>query len=686
MERGVFVAARRPIWIGAAISLAWSLGAVSPAPVLAATTFTVNRTGDASDLNLANAKCDTSPNAGSQCTLRAAIEEANDTPGDDTIKFNITSGSSATKVIAPVSPLPPITDILTINGYTQTGASENSMAVGNDAKLRVALDGLNAGTDAVGLEIQASRSSVRGLVIMRWDGEGIRITGSGNAILGNFIGTNASGNAARPNGHGVTITGTNNALGSANPSDRNVISANALHGVFIFGPSSTGNVIAGNYIGTNKTGTAALGNALDGIDVNSASENTVGGTGSGSRNVVSGNGDDGIEMVGLSGPGPVNGLIAGNFVGTDASGTLDLGNFEFGIITSGTLITVGGTTAAARNVVSGNGAAGVRLVATESHVEGNYIGTDASGTAALGNGTNGVEVFFRDSFIGGSAGGAGNLISANGGHGVVLGLNGDSVHDNLVQGNRIGTKFDGTGDLGNGGNGVEILAGNNTIGGAGAASNLIAGNTGNGVRIASGFADGNTVLGNAIRNNDLQGVRVEFGPNTIGPGNVIFQNGDNGVRVSATAPGTRITANQVFGNGALGINLVGGSQDIFGVTGNDTDEPDTGANNLQNFPVLSSALRNGTTGVTTVVGALNSNPSTQLTIQVFLAVVDASGHGEGQVLLGSQNVTTNSGGDIGFVFSIAGLAPGHALTSTATSTIGGDTSEFSANLSVTPAP
>ena len=309
---------------------------------------------------------------------------------------------------------------------------------------------------------------------------------------------------------------------------------------------------------------------------------------------------------------------------------------------------IGGTTASARNVISGNVGNGLR-VGSGVTVQGNFIGTDVTGTAALGNGESGVSVLGFDNLIGGSVTGARNVISANAEHGVTFDFP-EGAHDNVVQGNLIGTKADGTGDLGNAVQGIELLSGDNVIGGPGAAGNVISGNEGNGIRIASGFASGNQVTGNAIRANGLAGVRVEFGPNSV-VGNVIFGNDAQGVRISPTAPGVPILSNQIFGKGALGIDLIGGSQNAAGVTANDTDDPDTGANHLQNFPVLSSALRNGGTGATLVTGSLNSVPSTEFTIQLFLVSADASNHGEALVFVAQQNVTTNSGGDIGFAFS-----------------------------------
>jgi hypothetical protein len=661
------------------VVLAAGLAAIPAGPASAAVTFTVTTTGNASDRNLADAVCDTQATAGIQCTLRAAIEEANDTPGLDKIEFAIPS-SGGVKTFTPATPLPPISDPVTINGYTQQGASANTLATGDNAALRIQLNGTNAGVDAVGLQVEANDSTIRGLVINRFSGSGIRIHGTGNKVSGCFIGTNAGGDVASANGTGVIVGDADDTIvGGTAPAGRNLLSGNLLAGVGVFGPSSTGTRVQGNYIGTDRGGTAALGNGDDGVSTGSLLDGRIGGTSAGARNVISGNGDDGVVLSGSN-------LVAqGNFIGTDATGTAALGNAGNGIFeqfASGMII--GGTVAGARNVISANGGDGISAGGTNGVIQGNYIGLDQSGTVALGNVGSGIRLFFHDNLVGGAVAGARNVISANGGHGILL--DGDFTHDNTVQGNLIGTAADGTGDLGNTIQGVEVPNGNhNVIGGPGLASNVISGNDGNGIRIAGGFATGNQVVGNVVRSNALVGVRVEFGPNSV-DGNVIFGNGTQGVRISPTAPGVPIRSNQIFGNGALGIDLSGGTQDAAGVTANDTDDPDTGANGLQNYPVLSSAVRNGTTGVTQVSGTLNSVPSEEFLLQFFLVAADPSNHGEAVVMIGQKTVTTNSGGDIGFAFATGGLSPGQQVTATATRTSTSETSEFALNVTVVPSP
>ena len=144
--------------------------------------------------------CDYKSNNGIQCPLRAAIEEANDTAGADAIEFDI---GGPTQTIKPDTPLPTVTDPVTIDGYTQQGASPNILDEGNDAVLKVKLNGSDAGAGAHGLEISASDSTIKGLVINRFGGDGILVTDSGtadNRVEGNFIGTNDQGTIDNGNG------------------------------------------------------------------------------------------------------------------------------------------------------------------------------------------------------------------------------------------------------------------------------------------------------------------------------------------------------------------------------------------------------------------------------------------------------------------------------------------------------
>ena len=324
--------------------------------------------------------------------------------------------------------------------------------------------------------------------------------------------------------------------------------------------------------------------------------------------------------------------VQGNFVGTDFSGTRALGNAQFGVeITPGATVNlVGGTLAGERNVVSANGI-GVQLVrgASNNSVLGNYVGTDASGTAALGNKLGvlvdgGTGPFVTGNRIGGpaAAGAAGNVISGNG-YGVSISSR--YAQKNFVQGNRIGVDAAGN-KLGNARWGVQVAnyASNNFIG---------------------GFAPDE---GNWVAHNGAEGVVV-----TLGLSNAIL-------------------SNSIHDNGALGIDL-----NADGVTANDAFDADGGANQSQNYPDLFLALASG--GTTTIKGNLHSTPGRDFYIQLFLnAAPDPSGAGEGEKLLGTWTFATNAAGDAPFSIVLPYALPaGTWISATATDWATLDTSEFS---------
>jgi CSLREA domain-containing protein len=241
----------------------------------AVSTFTVNRTADTPDANLSNTVCDVNPTAsGNQCTLRAAIQEANDNinPTEtDLINFNIPDSiDPGVKTISPGSTLPSIEEPVIIDGYSQPGSSVNTLAKGTNAILLIELNGNNS-TDR-GLNIFASNSVVKGLVINRFTGISIEIAPPDDLLTnvrieGNFIGTDAAGTSALGNRGGVDLFATaNSTVGGTTRASRNLISANTFEGIFIEGGgtfgqgSSDNNLIQGNLIGTQKDGIQALGN------------------------------------------------------------------------------------------------------------------------------------------------------------------------------------------------------------------------------------------------------------------------------------------------------------------------------------------------------------------------------------------------------------------------------------------
>jgi CSLREA domain-containing protein len=365
---------------GALMAAMMATSLLAAQPARASTTFVVNSTADTPDASTAGTACDTDVfTNGDQCTLRAAIQQANATAGPDAVNFNIPGTGVKTIAVGAtgLGPLPAITDPVTINGYTQPGAHPNTKAVGNDAALKVVLDGSAAASGADGLRIEgASNSAIKGLVINRFSSDGIDVLGGGAAgtvgtrVEGNFIGTDPTGTLDRGNaGDGVSVFApdvSQTVVGGTTPAARNLISGNR-NGVevgdtdaFFGGQPSSSVRLQGNYLGTDRNGTKDLGNDGDGIFLESASGATIGGTTVASRNVVSGNGG-GLDLIFDSGT-----QVLGNRIGTTASGTGALGNDLYGIFMQGppdqgSGNSIGDGTSAGSNTIAFNGQDGVNL-------------------------------------------------------------------------------------------------------------------------------------------------------------------------------------------------------------------------------------------------------------------------------------------------------------------------------------
>ena len=373
-------------------------------------------------------------------TLEQAQVSGTPTSTDtDTIGFNIPGVGVQT--ITPTTGLPFVTDPAIIDGYTQPGASPNTLAAGNDAQLRIELSG--ALTPASnGLGITAGNSTIRGMIINRFNSNGneagIRLSnGGGNTIEGNWIGTNSAGNSGAGNYYGIyVLNGNNNIIGGTTPQARNVISGQVYNGVQLSasGSSSINNVVQGNFIGTNALGTAAIGNGASGVYAHpSSGGNLIGGTIAGARNIVSGNGFSGITVNNTN-------TIQGNYIGTNVTGTAAIGNGAGIYIETGGSggNVIGGTTAGAGNVISGNLNIGIVLSRDNNTVQGNLIGTNASGTGPLGNADIGVRPSGVNNLIGGTVPGAGNTIAFNGSNGVnvwYLGAVGNKILGNSIYSN-----------------------------------------------------------------------------------------------------------------------------------------------------------------------------------------------------------------------------------------------------------
>ncbi len=515
-------------------------------------------------------------------SLREAIIEADANPGAHTITFDIPG--SGVQVITPLSALPAITNAVTIDATTQPGYAGTPLVEIDEANAGSgSADGLLVGGDQNSLTDEIANTTIRGLDIAGFSGAGIDIQGwyasatqktTGLAIEDCYIGVDASGNIAQANQDGITATGVDGIQIA-----QNVISGNVARGVFMNSVDDI--VITGNRVGTNAVGSAAVGNGGEGISLTNVVNCTIGGTNPGDRNVISGNlgtvysGESGSAGNGIYLGSTYNVVIQGNLIGTDVTGTSALGNAGDGI--SAVFIfgdlTVGGTTAAARNIISGNHSYGVALgeIYAPAIVEGNYIGTNAAGTAALGNQAGVFAAGHGMNQIGGTVTGAENPISGNA-IGVDMRNSG-----NVVEGNRIGTDATGTFAIGNSFAGIYLAdsASNNLIGGGIAgAGNLISGN-GNGIYINGGNG-GNSIQGNLI-GTDITGtanVGNQSGVVIAGAGDSIGKTGDGNNDASER--------NIISGNSAHGIYLAGVNAHDTTVAGNYIGTDITGSVPLAN--------------------------------------------------------------------------------------------------------
>ncbi|MFH1321842.1 MAG: NosD domain-containing protein [Bacteroidota bacterium] len=515
-------------------------------------------------------------------------------------------------------------------------------------------------------------------------GSGIVMNGTGannNSVIGNYIGIDSSGTIALSNHYGVIIKADadNNIVGGSTSEERNVISANLEIGVYI--EASDSNTVSGNYIGTDFTGTTTFtypgGDTLiqaNGVEINTVSKyNIIGGMSAGERNIISGN-----RVYGAIYYGQVSqNSITGNYIGTDVTGSYAIpnatgicvddasnhnimadnllsGNISYGlfIVTTGSNYNVfkgnlvgtnaagtdtipndvglllgggakynliGGATSADRNVFSGNRYGGIEIAdngTDHNELRGNYIGTDITGNVALPNAFGiAVSSLTTASVI------DGNVISGNNTFGIVLT---DATDSNLVVNNLIGIGSDCSTDLGNGVCGILI--------GQGAINNFI----------------GAVGQGNSITYNDSAGI-------------VIIDN----ITVNNT-----ISANSIYDNDFLGI-------DIFppGINSNDAGDNDNGPNNMMNFPVIDTTGYDTTSGVTIIIGTLDTQDPGNATVEVFKSAPDLLfNHGEGKTYLGSTT-PDNSGN---WTIAVTGLIPGDKVTATARD-VNGNTSEFSLN-------
>ena len=515
---------------------------------LAAQILTVDSSGDTSDATAGDGICDDGTGV---CTLRAAIEEANANASITTIAF------SSAMTISPATALPNISRAnLLLDGTSAPGASCGTLVAGTAHTLQVIIDG-SGQASGKGLSVTANDVTVQGVVLQNGPSDGMSISGNNITVQCCYIGTDQSGSGAAANsGHGISASGVN----TMNTIKNNLISGNSNNGVYIGILHSI--TATGNLIGTNAAGNAAIANQ-DGIGSFGSKNCIIGGSGATDRNVISGNNGDGFDG---GGTGSSNNAFYGNYIGTDISGTADLGNGGIGI-----------------RMHNGNGS---------------YI-------------------------IGGSGAGEGNVISGNGSFGIRI------MSGTTVMGNYIGTDYAGTSDLGNDDTGIYLRGGTDDciIGNTGSGSNLVAYNGGAGIAYAGSSGTNGS-------NNMIQG-------------------------------------NSTFNNSGLGIDL-----NDDGATANDTDDADVGANNLQNCPDVASAQPNGSDiDVTFSVSSITANSTYPLTIDFYKADSDSE---EGQTWIGSVSYTSGEATTSvtkSFTPAVA-TGSGEVLVATATDALG-NTSEFS---------
>ncbi len=553
--------------------------------------------------------------------LDQVILQGNTSPPPVTINFAIPPFDGTVKTIAPQTSLPAITNTFVINGFTESGASPGT--------LLIALDGnfVGEGVVATGL-IFAVAGSVQGLNIQNFNGAGVSITNgttvSENVLSNNFIGVGCSGNANSITGNVFVLNGTAIQLfGSSNTCVANVITNNNGDGVQVFGGN---NSVTGSLISTNSGHGVNLAGGTNSFVGNIISLNIGGGVlidgdnNTFSNDTISANLADGVDIAG-SGNALVNSTIVSN---------LDVG-VNVGVstgITNNNNVFSGDT-------LSANGADGLVLDGNTNHLVSSTISSNAG---------DGVVVSGIANVIGGPASGAGNVIIGNTGNGIkIAGASAFSAEvlllpadDNIVQGNFIGTDAAGTNALSNTESGILI---DGTI--LEASGNLIGGTS-------------------------------------AGQGNTIAFNGSNGVTVVSNAVDNAIFGDSIFSNAVLGIDL--GADGVtpnhaFGVF-------PSGPNNFQNFPVLTAATcSNG--GVLIQGSITNSGSATTAHLEFFANIdCDPSGFGQGQVFVGSADVTTDTSGGATFsvAFTNADLV-GEFITATASDS-SSNTSEFSACLQV----
>lgn len=563
--------------------------------------------------------------------------------------------------IIPNTDLPDITKSdVTIDASTQSGADCATSTV------KVRLSGENLISSKRGFIVDAENVNIKGFSIVDFaesGGYGIQINPSQSAtVLCNIVGLETDGTTANPNYTGIMVESTGSVnIGDGTVSGRNIISGNDSYGV---GTSTWAYVsIKGNYIGTDKTGLLSKGN-LNGILLGTLTTgiNVIGGASgldpdngcTGDCNLISGNTISGISFSGFepgdNGDGTDRLNILGNFIGTNVTGTGSIPNGSGIQNYYADSVNIGGTDISSRNVISGNSGSGMTIYSyltqegqqvKDLHIRNNYIGTNASGTSALSNGSMGIYMVnnMPEAFI------TGNVISGNLGNGIetLFDYTDVPVDSIVINDNKIGTQADGSGSIGNQDNGILLLGKGNVYIGDTGVGNIINNNGQNGIKLNDPIPPGPAVPQSSI----IVSVKDNTIHNNVGSGIVIHNSGsliqDNYILNNISSSGIEYywgTSLDIIGNNFTGQGtgillhsqpLIPGSNaeganifqnintshpaiDLDYRTSNDVGDSDFGENNLQNYPVLTSAE---VYTDTRLFGTFNSEANTYYRIEAF---------------------------------------------------------------------
>ena len=527
------------------------------------TTYIVNSTDDLPDININDAVC---ADANGNCTLRAAIQNANKTSNKDTIEFNI-SGTAPFVIICTDVPhpiqQPLVLDARTQPGYTNAPIIEidgNNLPIGKNG---FQLIGSSTGSELYGLSI----GGFKRLVVSPYSfGFGVYSTTGNHIFQSNYIGIKPDGSTINSNtGGGLYFNNTGgNQIGGTQPNQGNVISGNTAGGLTFQGATSnsaaTNNIIQGNLIGTDATGTLNKGNIYN-VQFIDAPNNVLGGNSPGARNIISGaksadNSTVGTGIAIAEGESYGNSVI-GNYIGTDITGTQSIPNVRGGVLMlfGAHNNNIGTDNVGEGNLISGNGQYGIYLQGNtldpvvSNSIKGNYIGVDVTGNAALPNSA-GIMMLTgenNNNIIGGITPNSKNVISGNSlGIGIINGEN------NQIIGNYIGTNASGTAAIANN-TGIDLEDANNSVGGQTVASrNIISGNS-NGIYISGSNSSGCTVKGNYIGLNATGNGAL---PNSVGVW--ITPTAANSV-IGGSNP---LDRNIISGNTTNGMSIWGNSHSI----------------------------------------------------------------------------------------------------------------------------